>query len=206
MKRSLLLLLLSFAAMAGAGSKKILSRELFAPLHLTVAAMPAADQEPKRQSQAPQSDRRKGAGVDARDESDRTLLMRAAARNDVEESRKLLARGADVNAKMADGYTALMYGAFYGSADVVRFLLDNGADVNARHKSGLTALMEAAKQNLDAGDVIANYIGAVEALLKKGADVSLRDKDGRTALMFAEEYGFRHKLEIVRLLKDAGAR
>ncbi len=94
--------------------------------------------------------------------------MRAAARNDLGETKKLLARGADVNAKTADDYTALMSAAFYGNADIVEFLLDSGADVNARHKSGLTALMEAAKQNLDAGDVIADYIGSVRALRKKG--------------------------------------
>lgn len=32
---------------------------------------------------------------------------------------------------------------------------------------------------MDAGEVIANYIGTVEALRRKGADVSVRDKDGR---------------------------
>lgn len=207
MKRILLLVILTFAAaMVGAGNKKILPQDLPAPIGLTVAGQQAPVQKSEPQTQARQSDRRTDAGIDARDEFDRTLLMRAAARNDVEEAKKLLARGADVNAKMSDGYTALMYGAFYGSAEVVAFLLDNGAEVNARHKSGLTALIEAAKQNMDAGDVITNYVGTVEALLKKGADVSVRDRDGRTALMYAEEYGLRNKQEIVRLLRNAGAK
>jgi ankyrin repeat protein len=167
---------------------------------------PAPVQEKKPQTQDRKSDRRKNAGLDATDEYDRTLLMRAAARGDLVAAKELLARGADVNAKNADDYTALMYGAFYGNAEIVEFLLDNGAEVNARHKSGITALIEAAKQNMDAGDVIADYIGTVEALLKKGADVSVRDKDGRTALMYAEKYGLRNKQEIVRLLRNAGAK
>ncbi len=126
-----------------------------------------AYQDAKRQTQSRESNRRAN-DLDAPDEFDRTPLMRAAARNDLGETKKLLARGADVNAKTADDYTALMSAAFYGNADIVEFLLDSGADVNARHKSGLTALMEAAKQNLDAGDVIADYIGSVRALRKKG--------------------------------------
>jgi ankyrin repeat protein len=158
------------------------------------------------QTQTRKSDRRKNPGLDATDEYDRTLLMRAAATGDLVAAKELLARGADVNAKNADDYTALMSGAFYGNAEIVEFLLDNGADVNARHKHGLTALIEAAKQYMDAGDVIADYIDTVEALLKKGADVSVRDRDGNTALTYSEKYGLRNKQEIVRLLRNAGAK
>ena len=99
-----------------------------------------------------------------------------------------------------------MYAAFYGNAEMVEFLLDKGAAVNARHKSGLTALNEAARQNRDAGDVIADYVGTVEALLKKGADVSAQDENGWTAMMYAEKYGHRNKADIVGLLRKAGAK
>jgi ankyrin repeat protein len=46
----------------------------------------------------------------------------------------------------------------------------------------------------------------LEVLLKKGADVSVKDKKGLTALMYAEKYGLRNKNEIVRLLKNSGAK
>jgi ankyrin repeat protein len=146
------------------------------------------------------------SGIDAPDEQGRTPLMRAAARNDLEAVKTLLAQGANVNGSSGDGYTAVMYAAFYGNSETVEYLLDHGADVNARDKNGLTALIEAAKQNLDAGDVIASYVGTIKALLKKGADVNARDKEGLTALAYAEKYGLRNKAEIVRLLKDAGAK
>lgn len=203
----LLSLILNFSSwMGGPGNPKTSLRDVSAPVRLSVAAQQAGVQQAKPQTQASQSERRKDDAVDTRDEFDRTPLMRAAAEGDLAAGKKLLARGADVNAKMTDGYTALMYAAFYGNAEIVEYLLDNGAALNARHDSGLTALMEAAKQHMDAGDVIANYIDTVKALLKKGADVSLRDKDGNTALMLAEKYGLRNKQEIVRLLRDAGAK
>jgi uncharacterized protein len=129
--------------------------------------------------------------------------MLAAARSDLAAVKALLAQGADVNATTADGYSVLMYTASYGNSDIVRFLLDKGANVNARDKTGHTALMEAAKQELDAGDVMADYVGTVTALLDKSADVSLRDKDGRTALMYTEAYGLRNKGKIIQLLKNA---
>jgi len=146
------------------------------------------------------------ARIDAPDEYGRTPLMRAAARGDLQAVKDLLAQGANVNGSSGDGYTALLSAAFYGNSEIVEYLLDHGADVNARDKNGLTALIEAAKQNLDAGDVIASYVGTIKALLKKGADVNAQDKEGRTALSFAEKYGLRNKAEIVRLLKDAGAK
>lgn len=172
------------------------------PVDLTADAV----QQVNDQEQSDRSDRRKGDYVEPRDQSDRTPLTLAAGRNDLAAAKDLLARGADVNAKDADGYTVLMYAAFYGNAEIVELLLDNGAEVNARDNRGLSALMEAAKQYMDAGDVIADYEGTVRALLKKGADPDPRDKDGSTALLYAEKYGLRNRQEIVKMLKNAGAK
>src|SRR6202158_144923 len=204
MKRTLLLILIFMAAVAVMG-KRVLTRRV-PTLIATVAAQPTPIEKGKPQKRLRESDRTSVADIDNPDEYGRTPLMLVAARNDIPAAKRLLAQGADVNAKSKDDYTALMYAAFYGNAEMVEFLLDEGADVNARHKSGLTALIEAAKQNLDAGDVIAKYVDTVKVLLKKGADVSVKDKNGLTALMYAEKYGLRHKEEIVRLLRDAGAK
>jgi ankyrin repeat protein len=168
------------------------------------SAFRASVQKVAAQGQARQSDRRKAA--EPRDEYDRTPLMRAASRGDLTSAKELVAKGADVNAATAGGYTSLMSAAFEGNANMVKLLLENGAALNASDDHGLTALIEAAKQYMDHGDVIAEYVGTVEALLKVGADVSPRDMTGSTALMYVEKYGLRNKQEIVRLLTDAGAR
>jgi uncharacterized protein len=204
MTRILLIHALALATFAvAAGNRQEQSQDVPAAMPLTRAAMTALLQ--RTTSRTHGRTRRTGSRakveVNAEDEFGRTRLMRAAASNDLAAVKALLAQGADVNATSADGYTALMYTASYGNSKMVRFLLDEGANVNARDKTGHTALMEAAKQELDAGDVIADYIGTVKALLDKGADVSMRDKDGRTAEMYAEAYGLRNKYEIVRLIK-----
>lgn len=205
MKRTLLFLILILVAAFGVARNKLVNRSVPNSAR-DVAVQPTPVQESKPQGQSAQSNRRPVAAIDGPDEYDRTPLMLVAARNDLAAAKRLLAQGADVNAKSKDDYTALMYAAFYGNAEMVQFLTDKGADVNARHQSGLTALIEAAKQDRDAGDVIADYVGTVKVLLKKGADVGVKDKNGLTALMYAEKYGLRNKNEIVRLLRDAGAK
>jgi ankyrin repeat protein len=206
MKRILLIHALAVTASSVAVSRtQVLAHDVPAATALMRPAKPALmhDAQSRRRSRTRRTDRRVVADVDARDQFGRTRLMLAAARNDLATVKALLAKGADVNATNADGYTALMYTASYGNSAMVRFLLDEGANVNARDKSGLTALMEAAKQELDAGDVMADYPGTVKALLEKGADVSLRDKDGRTALIYTEAYGLRNKGKIIQLIKSA---
>jgi ankyrin repeat protein len=173
-----------------------------------IAAGRSASTQEKRSrkpTRARQSQGQAKSAVDEADEYGRTQLMRASARGDLQAVKDLLSIGADVNGTSGDGYTALMYAAFYGNSSIVEFLLESGADIDAQHESGLTALMEAAKQNLDAGDVMAGYVDTVKALLKKGADVSIEDENGFTALMYAEKYGLRNKGEIVRMLRYAGA-
>lgn len=203
MKRALIVIPIVVAAAAVVGKRVLTWRATSVP---AVAAQQTPASKSKPQKQTRESANTSVAEIDKPDEYDRTPLMLVAARNDIPAAKRLLAQGADVNAASSDDYTALMYAAYYGNAEMVEFLLDEGAEVNARHKSGLTALIEAAKQNLDAGDVIAKYVGTVKALLKKGADVSVKDKNGWTALMYAEKYGHRNKDEIVRLLRDAGAK
>ncbi len=82
-----------------------------------------------------------GADANAKDGSDRTVLMRASGRGYFEVTRLLLDRGADVNAKDKKGNTALLSASGRGGHDVVKLLLDKGADVKAKNDNGQTALM-----------------------------------------------------------------
>jgi len=75
-----------------------------------------------------------GSSPHTRSENQRSALMLAARRGDMQIVGMLVAAGAKVNAKSYYGETALMLAAEGGHADTVRWLLDNGADLHANAK------------------------------------------------------------------------
>jgi len=76
--------------------------------------------------------------------SNNIILLDAAARNDVDEVRKLLLSGVDPNQGDDDGLTALHQSCIDDFEDVVRLLIENGADVNAKDTESWTPLHAAA--------------------------------------------------------------
>jgi hypothetical protein len=88
---------------------------------------------------------RRGADVDARDESGYTALMYAANGAQEEVVPLLLAAGADPSATDHDGTAPLMFAAQHGSLRTVKRLLAAGADAAARRRvDGITAADAAA--------------------------------------------------------------
>ena len=89
-------------------------------------------------------------------------VILAAARQDLELVRLMVARGADPNARDRSGSTALMWGAFNDSGDaaMVEALIALGADPLASNKAGETALSWALRRGETA---------AVATLRKAGA-------------------------------------
>jgi ankyrin repeat protein len=83
---------------------------------------------------------RQGASVHRRGEGGWTVLMEAAAANDLVLLREALARGADVNATGDAGGTALMVAAWNGRLASVQLLVEHGADVLQKDIDGDTAL------------------------------------------------------------------
>jgi ankyrin repeat protein len=137
-----------------------------------------------------------------------TPLADAISSNHDEAVRLLLASGANVNATItADArvrngrlalkdLTTLMLAAPYGSPAMIEILLKAGADVNAKEARGVNALMLAvASETQD--------MKVVERLLKAGADVNARSAAGETALDWANRFGSR---PVIALLRSAGAR
>lgn len=107
--------------------------------------------------------------------------------------------GNGINKRNPQGETKLYRAARSGNAGEVKRLLKDGADPDAADAHGLTALHQAA------------YWGEteiVEMLIKAGADVNAENKGkGWTPLHSAAvSGGQRSRKEIIRLLKDAGAK
>ena len=70
-----------------------------------------------------------GVNVNARNEENRTALMRASRRGRKMITQLLLDAGADINAVDDEQKTALMGAAKKGHAEVVDVLIENGADL-----------------------------------------------------------------------------
>lgn len=125
-------------------------------------------------------------------------IIRAAALDQVEDVRSLIAMGADVNAHDPMDATPLSYAVRSGSrkrghVPVLQLLLQHGANPNVSVSCRLTPLMYAVER----GDV-----KAVELLLAHKANVNATTHEGHTALMGASILG---STEIVSLLLKHGA-
>jgi uncharacterized protein len=140
-----------------------------------VAREPAAPPQDEAPTEAPAHD----------------LLLRAAAKNDVDEVASLLAKGHDL-APNAKGLTPLMAAAHAGALEPLRLLLAAGAPVDVHGSHGFTALMFACN---------AGHVVCARLLLGAGADVRERDGEGSTPVMFAAQHGYD---DIVRLLMERG--
>ena len=86
---------------------------------------------------------KKGAEVNAKDDSGYTALMIAAHQGKCNSLRILLKNGAYVNQKKPSGDTALILASMLGHVECVKILIDNKADKNIRNLMGDTALDQA---------------------------------------------------------------
>jgi ankyrin repeat protein len=136
-----------------------------------------------------------GGDLNEADSHGNTALFAAITRShDVAFIRHLLEKGADPNVPDREGWTPFTSSVTYGTPEIVRLLLDHGARLNTQDLRGRTVLMIVAGFNNEKD---------VRELLENDADVNVADKTGETALTYA---GDRGGVEIVRLLKQAGAR
>ncbi|HEY7910710.1 MAG TPA: ankyrin repeat domain-containing protein [Blastocatellia bacterium] len=120
-------------------------------------------------------------------------LLRAAMTGNTTAVSALIERGLNVNARDDHGRTPLLEAVFGGHSDTIEYLLSRGADPDLKDRDGWTALMEAASKS---------HVDAVRMLLGSGADPNARNNRGWTALRTTA----RGNAEIIRLLKQAGAR
>ena len=155
---------------------------------------------------------RRGANVEAQDETDRshpgypnhrpTGLMMAAMRGQLEVARFLLDNGADPSRRaggnrslgiLGVNQSALVYASAWGHTEIVRLLLDRGADVNMVEGRRRGGLFEAS--HFGRWDV-------VKLLLERGANPRIADVDGNTALHGVAAHG--RTTDLMDMCKNSG--
>src|SRR5688572_2247909 len=113
----------------------------------------------------------KGAAPHGKRVDGASILMLAAAGNQLELLSKLLAKKVDPNQRDESGATALIFSARFGSVAAMQKLLAAGAKVNTTDAHGRTALSYAAANG---------HAKAVNLLISKKANVNVRDKGKAT--------------------------
>lgn len=112
------------------------------------------------------------------DRDGRSQLHAAAASNDIESARALLADGADVNLHDRLGFTPLHFAAQEWAVEVASLLLENGAEVESLNMYGNTPLFVATVASRGRGDLI-------ELLRRYGADPLRENTSGQTPVGLA---------------------
>ena len=136
-----------------------------------------------------------GNDVDARNESEWTVLMYAANNGRKEIAELLIAKGADVNIKDESGHTPLYAAASDGHREIAELLIAKGADVNAKEReNGGTPLHWAAFRGRNEVAVF---------LIAEGADVNAKNKADATPLDKAIE---KNRDDTVSLLREHGGK
>ncbi|CAL1296234.1 unnamed protein product [Larinioides sclopetarius] len=106
------------------------------------------------------------------------MLLEAAARNDVEEVRRLLMLGVSPDSTNEDGLTALHQCCIDDSEEMMKLLLEFGANVNAKDSEQWTPLHAAAT---------CGHLHLVRYLITKGADLLAVNADGNMPYDICED-------------------
>ena len=136
----------------------------------------------------------RGATLDAKDEMQRSTVLRAVLdAGDLELVRWLHRKGAALDDADVGGRTPLSFAAEREHVDIARYLVDNGAAVDRADKQGRTPLFHA---------TLSDHPELIAFLADRGANVNVRDQYGDTPLIAACAKG---SIEAAALLVHRGA-
>ncbi|GAB0156723.1 ankyrin repeat domain-containing protein [Chryseobacterium sp. Alg-005] len=171
----------------------------------------------------------RGADVNTRDKSKRSLLLIATVNKQVEMAKLLVSFNADVNQQDDHLDSPFLYAGASGQTELVKLFLKNGARFDIFNRYNGTALIPACERgHVETVAVLANtkafpinhvnrlgwtalmeavilgdgsqkYQEIVTILKNRGADLTIPDKDGITPLQHAKSLGFK---EIVKILES----
>ncbi|MBP5427495.1 MAG: ankyrin repeat domain-containing protein [Clostridiales bacterium] len=127
--------------------------------------------------------------IDIRNKEQKTALMVACERGQVEVVDLLIKHGACVNS-ICYNLTPLMFAIESNHIDIVKKLIEKGAEINYQNEMGWTPLMYASR---------CGHSVIIKMLINNGAEV--RGGSGYTPLMIAAKYG---NIEALDILLDYG--
>ena len=138
-----------------------------------------------------------------------TLLMKAAARGELDFVKLLVESGANVNQINQNGESALLFAACAGWQDVYEYLAlvtspDLRVEAEKEILDGILRRQRTSNQLLNDFITAAakGDVAAVQDVIKTGIDVNTIGAEGNTALYIAAYWGH---ISVVRTLIDAGA-
>lgn len=124
------------------------------------------------------------------DEEGVPLLCKILRKDEKKLAYHLIERGANVTLVAADrGTNALMEAASRGHGDLAAHLIKLGSPIDLPSKEGQTALILAMGNQ---------YKDTARVLIEAGADGTLIDNLGMSALKYAQLYGFRKLVDLIR--------
>nr|CAD7427177.1 unnamed protein product [Timema monikensis] len=110
--------------------------------------------------------------------SDSVMLLEAAARNDIEEVRRLLIKDVNPDSTNEDGLTALHQCCIDNNEEMMKLLIEYGADVNAEDSEKWTPLHAAAT---------CGHLHLVRFLISRGANLLAVNADGNMPYDICED-------------------
>jgi ankyrin repeat protein len=152
---------------------------------------------------------KKGANIEAKDQSGSTPLMIAVGNADAAMVKFLLDRGASVDTRNTHGANVLMEAAQMGHVSIIELLLQKETDQRALNEAILrdieyqpTIIRQESSKVADQPEDADPFVKTVKLLLDKGADINARNEEGATLLIEAAGFG---RLAIVKMLIQKGA-
>ena len=134
--------------------------------------------------------------LDELDAADRTPLMYAAAKGNVQTAKLLIEMGANVNARNSTGDTALRVAASDGTLQIARLLLEAGGNPLLPGRMLLTPLDRARERHTPEGRMIA-------ALIVRSQEAA---RTGKTAAKARKRAGARRKPKQARRKRRSGVK
>ncbi|XP_067214981.1 protein phosphatase 1 regulatory subunit 16A isoform X1 [Linepithema humile] len=110
--------------------------------------------------------------------SDSVMLLEAAARNDIDEVRRLLKKGVNPDSTNEDGLTALHQCCIDDNEEMMKLLVEFGANVNAEDSEKWTPLHAAAT---------CGHLHLVKYLIARGANLLAVNADGNMPYDICED-------------------